>query len=59
MSNHDLRITNAAKGGTASLSLFADLIDDRDAARVIYAELKRIAKKLEDKHNFGKKKHER
>ena len=40
------------KGATAQLREIAEKCEDRDTARVIYAELRRIAHQMNRKHNF-------
>lgn len=52
----DLVALAISKGATAQLRTVVDQLADREAARVIYTELMQIARKLEDKYQFGKEK---
>jgi len=49
---HNLAISTLAKGATAQLREIIDHCDDREAARYIYTELRRLAHVLAVKHRF-------
>ena len=47
-------VLTLAKGNLAELRHLVEKCLDRDDARVIYMEVCQIAKKLRDRHEFGK-----
>jgi hypothetical protein len=52
----NLVVTTLAKGATAQLREVIKVCDDRETARMIHAELMRLANDLARKHNFGQRK---
>ena len=54
--SNDLVALAISKGATAQLRTVVDQLADREAARVIYTELMQVARKLEERFQFGKEK---